>query len=89
MPDTPKTDPEPPVLNSPPFMNCKSSREFTAGVIDVVISGIPYDQSSTGRPGAHLGPAAIRKASSHLAWELRRWSGDGEHCCDGGGMHCD
>ena len=76
MPDTLKSDSDSPVLNSPVFMNCRSSRESTVADIDVVISGIPYDQSSTGRPGAGLGPAAIRKASSHLAWELRRWPWD-------------
>ena len=76
MPDIPEVDRESPWLNSPAFMNCKSPRDVADNDIDVVISGVPYDQSSTGRPGARLGPAAIRKASAHLAWELRRWPWD-------------
>lgn len=52
------------------------ARDFVDGDIDVVISGIPYDQTTTGRPGARYGPASIRRASANLAWELRRWPWD-------------
>lgn len=52
------------------------ARDFVGDDIDVVISGIPCDQHTTGRPGARYGPASIRKASTHLAWELRRWPWD-------------
>lgn len=55
------------------FAGCESSRDLTPSEIDVVISGVCYDQSVTGRPGAQYGPAGIRKASANLAWELRRW----------------
>jgi agmatinase len=71
--DIPKNDPESPVLNPATFMNCKLVRDFVDSDIDVVISGIAFDQFSTGRSGARFGPAGIRKASAHLAWELRRW----------------
>lgn len=58
------------------FMRCKRSRDFDREEIDVVISGVAYDQSSTGRSGACYGPASIRNASVNLAWELRRWPWD-------------
>ena len=73
MPENPENETESTVIDCNTFMGCGLPRDVTDRGIDVVISGIPYDQSGTGRPGAHLGPAAIRKASSHLAWELRRW----------------
>jgi agmatinase len=76
MPDTPNNAYEPPVLNFPTFVSCKTARDFVGGDIDVVISGIPCDQTTTGRPGARFGPASIRKASANLAWELRRWPWD-------------
>lgn len=76
MPEPPDNACESPVLNFPTFMGCKMARDFVGGDIDVVISGIPCDQTVTGRPGARFGPASIRKASTHLAWELRRWPWD-------------
>ena len=62
--------------SQPVFMGCKRSRDLDREEIDVVISGVAYDQSSTGRPGACYGPASIRNASVNLAWELRRWPWD-------------
>lgn len=76
MPNTPKNFNDPPILNFPTFTNCKMARDFVDGDIDVVISGIPFDQTTTGRPGARFGPGSIRKASANLAWELRRWPWD-------------
>ena len=73
MPENPKNETESTLRDSNTFLGCSLPRDVADRDIDVVISGIPYDQSCTGRTGAHLGPAAIRKASSHLAWELRRW----------------
>jgi agmatinase len=73
MPENHENETESTVIDSNSFMGCSLLRDVTDRDIDVVISGVPYDQSCTGRPGAHLGPPAIRKASSHLAWELRRW----------------
>ncbi|NQV70803.1 MAG: agmatinase [Pseudohongiella sp.] len=40
--------------------------------IDVAVTGIPLDIATTNRPGARLGPRAIRAASISLAWE-RPW----------------
>jgi agmatinase len=36
--------------------------------VDVAVVGIPYDLATTNRPGARLGPRAIRAASASLAW---------------------
>ena len=76
MPDSKYNACEPPVLNSSTYMNCRVPRDFAADDIDVVISGIPHDQTSTGRSGARFAPSSIRKASANLAWELRRWPWD-------------
>jgi agmatinase len=46
-------------------------RRDLAGV-DVAVAGIPLDIATTNRPGARLGPRAIRNASLSLAWE-RPW----------------
>ncbi|WP_432460683.1 MULTISPECIES: agmatinase [unclassified Agarivorans] len=40
---------------------------------DVVVTGLPFDLATTGRPGARLGPDAVRRASVNLAWEETRW----------------
>ncbi len=76
MPETTLHTSDPPELTIPTFVGCQMTRAFDAGDIDVVISGIPWDQTASGRPGARFGPASIRRASSHLAWELRRWPWD-------------
>ena len=47
------------------FLRRPYSRDL-AGV-DVAISGIPYDNATTDRPGARFGPRAIRAASMGLA----------------------
>jgi agmatinase len=47
------------------FMRRKYSREL--GGVDVVVSGVPLDLATTFRPGARLGPQAIRAASVQLA----------------------
>ncbi len=47
------------------FMRRRYSRDVAAA--DVVISGVPLDLATTFRPGARLGPAAIRAASVQLA----------------------
>jgi len=40
---------------------------------DVAVLGVPFDQAVTNRPGARLGPRAIRAASSNLAWPGGPW----------------
>ncbi len=37
--------------------------------VDVAVCGVPLDTATTNRPGARLGPRAIRAASSVMAWE--------------------
>jgi len=76
MADTPNHISATPALNFPTFMSCKMPRDFVDADVDVVISGVPYDQSTTGRPGARFGPASIRNASVNLDWELHRWPWD-------------
>ncbi len=40
--------------------------------VDLVVMGVPLDIATTNRPGARMGPRAIRSASSALSWE-RPW----------------
>ncbi|MEM6438377.1 MAG: agmatinase [Pseudomonadota bacterium] len=40
--------------------------------VDVAVVGVPYDQATSGRPGARFGPRAIREASTNLSWS-RAW----------------
>lgn len=40
---------------------------------DWVITGVPFDMATSGRPGARSGPAAIRQISPQLAWEDQRY----------------
>lgn len=47
------------------FMRRTYSRELNG--VDVVVSGVPLDLSTTFRSGARLGPQAIRAASVQLA----------------------
>lgn len=45
--------------------------------VDVAVIGVPFDLATTGRPGARLGPRAIREASAMLAWAPpHAWSFD-------------
>jgi agmatinase len=66
----------PPTSDFTPFAGCKRSRNYSAPDVDVVISGVPFDLATTERRGARLGPASIRRASAHLAWEIHRWPWD-------------
>lgn len=47
------------------FMRRNYTRDLTG--VDVVVSGVPLDLATTFRPGARLGPAAVRAASVQLA----------------------
>ena len=76
MPPTQVSISDGPFLKFPTFMGAKLSQNFLSNDVDVVISGVPFDLSSTERPGARFGPAAIRQASQHLAWEINRWPWD-------------
>ena len=35
---------------------------------DIAVTGIPFDLATTNRPGARLGPRAVRAASAQLSW---------------------
>lgn len=48
------------------FMRRKYTRDLSG--VDVAVTGIPFDQSVTNRPGTRFGPEAIRRASSQHAW---------------------
>jgi agmatinase len=48
------------------FMRRKFTRELKGA--DVAVTGIPFDQAVTNRPGTRFGPEAIRKASNQHAW---------------------
>ena len=44
------------------FLRRKYTKDLTG--VDLAVSGIPFDQAVTNRPGTRLGPRAIREASS-------------------------
>ena len=47
------------------FLRRPYSRDLTG--VDVAVTGVPYDNATTDRPGARFGPRAIRAASMGLA----------------------
>lgn len=49
------------------FMRRRYTKDM--GEVDLAITGIPFDQATTNRPGARLGPRAIREASSLLPFD--------------------
>lgn len=40
---------------------------------DVVITGVPFDMATSGRPGTRFGPNGMRQVSTQLAWEEKRY----------------
>lgn len=48
------------------FMRRKYTRDLTG--VDIAVTGIPFDQAVTHRPGTRFGPEAIRRASAENAW---------------------
>ena len=46
----------------PSFLRRRYARDLTG--VDFAVTGIPFDQAVTNRPGARLGPRAIREASA-------------------------
>ena len=61
------TTAEPTYAGALSFMRRKYTRDLTG--VDVAVTGVPLDTATTNRPGARLGPRAIRAASSIMAWE--------------------
>ncbi|WP_425053690.1 agmatinase [Psychromarinibacter sp. S121] len=47
---------------APSFLRRKYSKDLTG--VDIAVTGIPFDQAVTNRPGTRLGPRAIREASA-------------------------
>ena len=48
------------------FMRRKYTRNLEG--VDVAVTGIPFDQAVSNRPGARFGPEAVRRVSAHHAW---------------------
>ena len=61
------TTAEPTYAGVASFMRRKYTRELEG--VDVAVMGVPFDTATTNRPGARLGPRAIRNASTIMAWE--------------------
>ncbi len=53
------------------FMRRKYTKDLSG--VDVAVSGVPLDIATTNRPGARLGPAAIRAAAVDLNWPIYPW----------------
>lgn len=60
------SDIEPTYAGALSFMRRKYTRELKA--VDVAVTGIPFDQAVSNRPGTRFGPEAIRRASANFAW---------------------
>jgi len=60
------TKAEPTYSGALSFLRRRYTKDL-AGV-DVAVVGVPFDTATTNRPGARLGPRAIRAASASLAW---------------------
>lgn len=61
------------VSNAFGFLRLPLQFQPYTGDAEWVITGIPFDMATSGRAGARHGPGAIRQASTHLAWEEKRW----------------
>ena len=61
------TTPEPTYAGAVSFMRRKYTRALDG--VDLVVTGVPLDTATTNRPGARLGPRAVRAASTIMAWE--------------------
>jgi agmatinase len=48
------------------FMRRKYTRDLKG--VDVAVTGIPFDQAVSNRPGARFGPEAVRRATAQHAW---------------------
>ncbi|MEM6985549.1 MAG: agmatinase [Pseudomonadota bacterium] len=69
------TETEMPYSGARSFMRRRLTRDLSG--VDFAVLGIPADMSTSGRPGARLGPEAVRRASSQLSWgEVWPWGFD-------------
>ncbi|NOH78230.1 agmatinase [Vibrio sp. RE86] len=62
--------------NSMSFMRRPYLRNPVSADADLVVLGVPLDMATSGRPGARMGPDAIRRASVNLAWEGNKFPWD-------------
>lgn len=62
--------------NAMTFLRQPYQREPLESDADVVVLGVPLDMATSGRPGARMGPDAIRRASVNLAWEGKKFPWD-------------
>lgn len=60
------TPAEPTYSGALSFLRRRYTKELDG--VDVAVVGVPFDLATTNRPGARLGPRAIRAASACLAW---------------------
>jgi agmatinase len=57
------------------FMRRRPTQDLTG--VDYAVYGIPFDLTTSGRPGARMGPSALREASTQLSWgEVWPWGID-------------
>ncbi len=56
---------ENPFAGVPSFLRRRLTKDLTG--VDVAVTGIPFDQAVTNRPGARFGPRAVREASTLMA----------------------
>ena len=62
--------------NSMSFMRRPYLRNPVSADADLVVLGVPLDMATSGRPGARMGPDAVRRASVNLAWEGNKFPWD-------------
>jgi len=62
--------------NAMTFLRQPYMRDPLKAEADVVVLGVPLDMATSGRPGARMGPDAIRRASVNLAWEGKKFPWD-------------
>ncbi|GEA51889.1 agmatinase [Vibrio inusitatus NBRC 102082] len=62
--------------NSMSFLRRPYLRDPVTAEADLVVLGVPLDLATSGRPGARMGPDAIRRASVNLVWEGKKFPWD-------------
>lgn len=69
------TQTEPTYSGALSFARRRYSKDLVGA--DVAVVGIPFDLATSSRPGARLGPRAVREASSMVAWDrVHEWEYD-------------
>ena len=59
---------ENPFAGVPSFLRRRLTKDLTG--VDLAMSGLPFDQAVTNRPGARFGPRAVREASALMAGDV-------------------